>query len=508
MKARDRRIVSKLKKNLSSRLEREVPVKYHWMGPVLSGGNVRYEMSDRIHGVSSGGISAIHELVRASGLVESIDSNVRLLKVHRPYRESDHVLSLAYNVLNGGTCVQDLELCRQDENFMDALDAVRVPDPTTSGDFLRRFSHESIVQLMESTNQSRRKFWRRGLSKEQRYMAYVEADGTYSITDGQTKQGMEINHKGLWGYHPLVVSLANTKEPLYIVNRPANATSAQDAAEYFDRAMKHVLAVFENVTFRGDTDFSQTCFLDRWDETGRVRFIFGYDAYANLRQIADGLGKSAWTRLRRPARYEVKTTPRERATNIKEQIVQERGYKNYHLRYEDVSEFSYQPTSCAKAYRMVVLRKTIKVDQGQTYLFDQVRYFFYITNDHDVSASAIVLEANDRCDQENLHSQLHSQVHALSPCSNTLESNWAWMVIASLAWTFKSWFSLMIPDPGERNKSIRMEFKGFLNRFIRLPCQVVRTSRRLVLRVLGYRPSLETFFATVAEIHRLFILRV
>ena len=364
MKTRDHRIHSKFKKNLAVRLDRERPVKYHGRGPVLGGGNLCYEMSDRIHGVACGGIGAIHEMVRASGLVEQVDSNVRLLKVHKPYRESDHVLSLAYNVLNGGTCIEDLELCRQDESFMDALGAGRVPDPTTSGDFLRRFSRESILNLMESVNQVRQEFWRTGLSQEQRRMAYVEADGTYSTTDGETKQGMDINRKGLWGYHPLVVSLANTKEPLYLMNRPGNATSAQGAAEYFNRALEHVLAVFEHATFRGDTDFSQTRYLDGWDETGRVRFVFGYDACPNLKDIASGLGDPAWKRLKRPVRYEVKTKARQRPESIKEQIVQERGYKNYHLLYEDVAEFDYRPEACKRAYRMVALRKTIRVYQG------------------------------------------------------------------------------------------------------------------------------------------------
>lgn len=506
VKTKDREILSKLKNNLKDRLSRKHQQKAQATTPVLSGGNVRYEMSGRVRGLVSGGIAAIHEMVRASGFVELVNSCVRLFKIRQPYSESDHILALAYNIFHGGTCVEDLEECRCDENLLDALGAQSIPDPTTAGDFLRRFTPETIVDLMEVKNEVSREFWLTGLSDSQRRMAYIEGDGTIAPTDAQTKQGMDISYKGLWGYHPLVISLANTKEPLYIVNRPGNAPSSQGAAEYFDRALKHVLAVFDKATLRGDTDFSQTRYLDAWDKTGRVRFVFGYDCIEAVRQRAQQL--VSWSRLSRPKRYEVKTRPRRRPANIKQQIVKQRGYKEMRLLYEDVAEFDYQPGACKKPYRMVVVRKTIRVEQGQLHLFDEQRYFFYITNDWQAKASQIVFEANKRCDQENLLSQLHSQVHALRPRSNTLESNWAWMVIASLAWTFKSWFSLMIPEGRERHKSLCMEFKGFVRRFIRIPCQLVCTGGESVLRILGYNDSLPTFFAAFDEIRRLRILRV
>src|SRR5204863_4907370 len=87
--------------------------------------------------------------------------SVALLKIHLPYHESDHVLNLAYNALCDGTCLQDLELRRNDEVFLDALGARRIPDPTTAGDFCRRFQAADVHTLIDISNDVRQKVWAR-----------------------------------------------------------------------------------------------------------------------------------------------------------------------------------------------------------------------------------------------------------------------------------------------------------------------------------------------------------
>ena len=155
-------------------------------------------------------------------------------------------------------------------------------DPTTAGDFCRRFTADDINALQEVFNEIRLKVWRQqpdAFFDE----AVIEADGTMVETTGECKGGMEINHKGQWGYHPLMVSLANTGEPLYVANRSGNRPSHEGAAEYFDKSIALCRrAGFRKIRLRGDTDFTQTASLDRWDEQGDVRFVFGIDAMPNL----------------------------------------------------------------------------------------------------------------------------------------------------------------------------------------------------------------------------------
>ena len=470
--------------------------------------NIQYEHSDRVRGVASGGIGVMHRLARHTGLVEAIDRHVEVLKVHLPYHESDHVLGIAYNVLCGGTCLQDIEQRRQDEVYLDALGTQRIPDPTTAGDFCRRFDDGAIEALQTAINETRVRVWR---AQPPAFFAeaIIDADGTLAETTGECKDGMDIAYNGVWGYHPLVVSLANTQEPLYLVNRSGNRPSAEGAAERFDQAQTLCRdAGFRRITFRGDTDFTQTRHLDRWDADG-VRFVFGCDARANLIREADALPPRAWRRLVRRQPSAVQTEPRQRPANVKEAIIVERAFKNLRLEAEAVAEFAYQPVACATAYRMVVVRKNISVEQGDQRLFDEIRYFFYLTNDGETPAADVVFLANDRCNQENLIDQLKHGVGAMGMPVDTLISNWAYMVMAALAWTLKAWFALRLPETGrwatryatEKATVLRMEFKTFLNAFMRIPVQVVRTSRRLVFRLLAWNPWQHVLLRGFDQLH-------
>lgn len=465
--------------------------------PMFTARNIHYDLADRDRAIAHGGIGAIHLLARHVGLIDAIDRDLHLLKVHLPYHESDHVLNIAYNLLCDGQCLQDLEQRRNDEAHLDALGTSRIPDPTTAGDFCRRFdSEQQVLTLMEAINGVRVGVWQQQ-PPEFLAQAIIDADGTLAPTTGQCKAGMDISYDGQWGYHPLLVSLANTREPLYLLNRSASRPSHERAAEYLDRAVALCRrAGFKSILLRGDSDFTQSRELDRWDSQG-VRFLFGIDAMANLVEHARNLPESAWQPLSRPARYQVKTTPRQRPQNVKEQIVRERQFQNLRLLSEEVAECSYRPTACQKLYRLVIVRKNLSVQKGQEVLFDDIRYFFYLSNDWGGSGQDLVFQANDRCDQENLIEQLKNGVQAMRNPLDNLHSNWAYMVMAALAWSLKAWYGLMLPaDKGrwhdrqmeEKHQIVRMEFKRFVTGVIRLPTQIVKGGRRLLYRLLSYNP--------------------
>jgi len=501
-----RRRLARRKRRILRRIENRPGVESP--EPRMAAANLHYELAERTRAIAPGGIGAIHLLARQIGLIHEIDRGLHLLKRHLPYHESDHVLNLAYNLLAGGSRLEHLEVRRNDEVYLDALGAQRIPDPTTAGDFCRRFTECDVEQLMGIFNEARLRVW-----KEQPDVfldeAFLDADGTIAPSDGWCKQGVDIADDGTWGYHPLLVSLANAGEPLFLVNRSGSRPSHEHADIYLDKAIALCRrGGFRRITIRGDTKFTQAKHLDRWDSEG-TRFIFGMDARENLKDLAERLDDLKYSELERPPRSTIETAPRQARERHRERIVTERRFETLKLIGEEVAEFEYRPVACKKAYRVVVLRKKLVVEKGQLWLFEPDRYFFSITNDGTTPASEIVFLANDRCDQENLIAQLKGGVKALAMPVDDLVSNWAYMVMAALAWSLKAWAASLVPvhprwaeeHRAEKRSLLRMEFSTFCVALIQVPCQVVRTARRVVFRLLSWNPWQGVFLRLVERLH-------
>ena len=503
--------MSQSKAKLQRRLERErlaieqrlqAAVGPNLAGPLLDGAPIRYEWAERDRGVVHGGIGMIARLSDTVGLSAEINSSLELLKVHRPYHESDHVLNIAYNALCGGQRLEDIETRRTDAAFLDGLGTPSLPDPTTAGDFCRRFDETSIMALQEAVNRSRLRVWSKQPAAFFAQTARIDADASIISTDGQCKQGMDISYKGIWGYSALLVSLANTAEPLYLSQHGANRPSHEGVVPLYDRAIELCRrAGFTDILLRGDTDFSLTTEFDRWDADG-VRFVFGYDAKANLIKAAENQDEDLYHELAAKAERELQTRPRTRPTNVKDQIVRERGYKTIRPKTQEVVEFSYRPVACTKDYRVIAVRKNLSIERGENVLFDEHRYFFYITNDWTLTAEQVIAEAHQRCNQENLIGNLKHGVRALHAPVNTLHANWAYMTMTSLAWTLKAWCALMLPitprwqaqHEQQRDRILTMEFRTFRAALIDIPCQIVKTARYIRWRIQAYNPWLGILF--------------
>jgi hypothetical protein len=452
---------------------------------MLSAGSRRFEVSDRVRATAYGGVGLIQDLVRATGLERRIDDGVQVFKRRGPYTVSDHVLNLAFNVLAGGRTLDNLELRRQDEAYLDLLGAARIPDPTTAGDFLRRFDRSRIDALAEAVNDTRLVVWS---EQEASFFerATIDVDGTIAPTGAECMEGVDRAYNGEWGYAPLVVSLANTGELLYLRNRPGNRPSHEGAFEYLDPAVDLARkAGFRSVRLRGDCHFALTENFAHWDKRS-VEFVFGVAAHSKLVGMADGLDEAEWSDFERPAR--TKGGRGEPKPRVREQRVREHGYRNLILEREHLAEFEYRPKKCGRPYRIVALRKTIRVEQGQLTLEPEVRFHFYITNvdADDLSAADVVREANQRCHQENLIEQSKNGFHAMRMPCDTLLANEVHMNVAALAWTLKAWLGLLWPERSEGELLVRMEFRRFVASVMQVPTQVVRSGRRIVQRILGY----------------------
>jgi hypothetical protein len=484
-----KRRLQKLLRNAKQRIRHRLRKK-QWdeqRRPLFQTRNIHYDLADKTKGLRCAGLGAFLLLVQRLGLTAALNAKLHLLKRHVPYFESDHVLNLTYNLLVGGKTINDLELLRNNETYLHLLDAQRIPAPTTAGDFLRRFADGDIEQLMDVINNTRLLVWQ--LQPEAFFeQAIIEGDGSIVETMGQCKQGIDISYNRKWGYHPLLLSLANTQEPLFVFNRSANRPSHEGAAGYFDRAVRLCQqAGFRKILLRGDTDFSQTAYLDGWDAAG-IGFVFGLDASKTLKVKAQAVPERTWRPLQRPPRYQVATTIRERPANVKDEVVQRRGFRKVRLLGEDVAALVYRPVACGQDYMVVVVRKHLLWEQRGKPAEEETRYFFYITNQWRWTDAEVVYFANDRCNQENLIQQLKNGVGALRAPVNTLAANWAYMVIGCLAWSMKAWLGLVQPKSVQARQLLTMEYRKFLDEVMLLPCQIITTGKRLVIRLLQWNP--------------------
>ena len=311
-------------------------------------------------------------------------------------------------------------------------------------------------------------------------IAYIDVDGTLAPTYGKRKQGMAISYKGIWGYAPLVVSRWPTpSEVLYVVNRPGNVPSHTDAAQWILEPWTTWTRTPSGSASRRHGLLSDRA-LRPVGREGRLHLRHGREAA--LRSRAEALDEACWQRLERAPRYETLTGQKRQRfqADEKERIVAS-GATSTGAELRGRGRVQLPARQVRQPYRVVALRKNISKMKGEHVLFDEIRYFFYITTRTDLSAAEVVRCANERCDQENIIEQLKNGVNALRVPLYDLVSNWAYMVIAALAWKIKSWFALMMHRKSDRSEYIRMEFRRFIHSIILIPCRVMRRARTITL---------------------------
>ena len=420
------------------------------------------------------------------------------------------MLNIAYNLLAGGTCLEHLELLRSDEAYLDALGARRIPDPTTAGDFCRRFDAAAIFRLQAIFNATRLKVWRQQ-PKAFFEEAILDADGTMAETTRRVQSrawtsttkasGVIIPWSSRWPTRASRSSWSIAAATGPATSRPPSTSTGRSPCAAGQASRRSACAATPT-SRRPNTWTAGT--------PESVRFVFGIDATKKLYALAGDLPQNAWKTLVRRAKYEVKTKPRRRPENVKQQVVEAREFEDIRLVKEHVAEFRYRPAKCKKEYRVVVVWKELDVYRGQKKLFDDARCFFYITNDWEKPAEEIVFEANGRCNQENLLAQLKGDVRSLTAPVDNLLSNWAYMVMGSLAWSLKAWAALLLPEEGrwqekhreEKRKLLRMDFSTFRRAMMKVPAQILSTGRRIVYRLLAWNPWQHVFFRLLDQLRQ------
>ncbi len=425
-----------------------------------------------------GGLSLAVRLSARLRMPQSIDRHLSLLRSRRPFHESDHVLTHVYNLFAGGTAIEDIADLQHSEPVRRLLGTPRIPDPTTAGDFLRRFDEPAIQALDRAIDEIQELAWSRRDGVKKRELGVVDLDSHLHHVYGHQKEGADFTREGGFGFHPLVISLAETQECLRLVNRAGNVACSDGAARELKALVPMLRRRFKSVLVRGDSAFACQEIFDVCDQSA-LSFAMVSATQSNFAALADALGERCWRPFRATEAPAVERESRRRGQNLRRLRARARGKRDLKLEKQWIAEIPYTPARSERTYRLIIRRQRIE-ESRQGELFELWRYRYVLTNlPASVATEEVVRLTYRRCDQENVIEQLQNGVAAMRMPTGGFDANWAYLVCARLAHNMKSWLA-MLALPRE---VMRWEWKRFRKAFVFVAARVVRSARQNLLRL-------------------------
>jgi len=451
-----------------------------------------------------GGLVLAQQFMRRFRVAQRIDQVLQLFKRHAPYHESDHVLALTYTLYTDGRCLEDQGALQGSEAVRRLVGACRIPDPTTAGDFLRRFrTQEDIRQLSGVTDDLHEAVWEKLAAKVRRRrkkheLGLVDLDGHIKPLYGEQKEGADFSYDGRWSYQPLVISLGGSGECLRVVNRPGSVRSSEGAAEAVREVLPLVQRHYRNALVRGDTDFDRSdiyqAVMDR-----KAYFAIGGRLHRNRAALVAQIAEGQWEPFLAPAHRQAPrgSFRKGRTANHRRERAQARGFRNLRTVKQWVAEMEYQPKGLACPCRMIVRRILIEEKDGQGELFEHFRYRLVLTNlPASYSARQVIDLTYQRCDQENVIEQFGAGIAGWRMPVAEFWGNSAWLEIARMAWNLGKWIAQL----GLPREVVRWEWKRFRRHFVYIAAKVVRMGRRVVVRLAGSHRDLPDILTAHARL--------
>ena len=460
---------------------------------------IRARLDNRRKSTSYGGIGLAHSLVKQLGLAEEIDKELHIFKQYHDYSESDHILLQVYNLYSGGERLEDVRNIRNNKGIKNLLKTGNIPSPSTAGDFLRRFVEDDIWLLQEIKLRKSQQVWEINGSK--RKTITVDTDSTIKELYGQCQDGADFSHNGKWSYHPELITISELNEIIAVKNRPGNVVSGDGVAEMLGKVYPALTSSFRKVRHRGDTKYGRRDIIKKDEEYG-VEFFLGYASCKKLREEAASLQESEWVEIMEESgrvreKKKPKSSRRKRRRYRKEAVVR-RGYKDKETVARSVAEIRYKPSWSDKDYRMMIVRHRVTTKKGGKFLFDLYKYYFIITSNETWSKKKVVNYYYGRDNQENIIKELKNDFAGLWMPTGELLSNWAWMVIASLAWSLKSWLCQIGFKEG-----LRWMWKRFRHEFVYINACFHKGARQINMIIDGCHRFAEKILLLLQKIEQL-----
>ena len=411
---------------------------------------------------TQGGLILIEELIHRLRVKETINETVSVKKRQRGYQESDHILALVYNLIGGGSCLDDLNMLREDAEIKTVIQQEAIPHATTAGDFLRAFHLGHIKQLEKAS----RRIQETVHSQEDLSELTLDIDSALFEQYSSKKQGSCRGYNGETGYHPQFGFRADTGEWVYGRLQRGGAYTSADAEKLLAACLKRVPQSVKRVKTRSDSGWYKEGYLEACEGCTTHEVIY--------------------------------TITADQTKPLLEKVAEIRGWIPMSAAAEEtreVAEFWYQGATWKKERRFIVKREPRfpgKEKQLQLFPAERYRYYVFVTNSEEAAIAGLMEFHGGRGNAENYIKEVLYGFDLEQLPSERFHANWVYLLIGQLAYNLVVW----LKQYGLPQKYVSSRVKLIRHRFLYLAGRVVRSGHGVWLNLKqGYRYQQEFLYA-------------
>lgn len=442
----------------------------------------KIEQSQKSDFTANSGMFLIAELIKKLDIIEKL---AHLNIFHRKkIGEAVHILTLIINQHTGGDAILDTQYVKKDGALRSIFGDMHIPAPHTSGDFLERFTEESVEKLRTILHKMQDKQLKR-LSTHFHRKIIISLDSTIYEVYGNCKENTSSSYKHIFGYHPLLLHIHNTGELLDIIFRTGSAFTATGAEEMLRYNIQRLKPFFDEIILLADAGFFEKSVIDVCEEN-EVKFIITSETNAPIRrQLTDS--DLIWTEpqvIEKQEDSDIKCRDSHAFNYRLESLKASLKRKNKKLKARgelEVADFEHTVPAWSTRYRFVYKRQQIIILDlsKQKNLFEGTEEYFYhgyVTNIYDKGVEEIIHLIDSRGHQENFIKDFKKGLGTVHIPTKHFFGNYAYFLISMLSWNLKYWL-LYVIEP-----ELQIYWKRFRYVFVKVGAQIVNSGKYVIIR--------------------------
>jgi len=446
--------------------------------------NFKLEHSERIEITANAGMFLLAEFLKTMKVVESF---ARLKLYHRQkIGEAVHILALVINHFTGGDAIYDTQYVKADPGLCALFGDLHIPAPTTSGDFLERFTQETVNHLRQILHAMQNKRFKK-LSKQLKRKIVISMDSSYYEVYGDCKEHSGQSYKNVFGFHPLFLHIHNTGELLDVIFRSGKEFTSIGAAQMLEENVQRLKPYFDEIILLADSGFFEASIVNTCEKPEvDINYIITCELNAPIKRrlvtpelewrerTEAAIDAPSDTAIRDSHSIDYRLQALKAALNKRGKALKVRGAM-------EVTEFEHTVAAWKQTVRTVFKRQRI-LEQNlntQEEFFDATESYFYhgyVTNLRNKSLHEILALIDSRGHQENFIKDFKQGLGTVHIPVKRFYGNYAYFLIAMFSWNLKIWLVRVIePD-------LNLHWKRFRYLFIKVGAQIIKSGRYVIVR--------------------------